>query len=50
MELPDSEDPKHGIRIGWSGDSSDLQLGKCPLESLLVSNEGKTHRPLLTRS
>lgn len=28
MELPDSEEPKHGVRIGWSAESSDLQLGE----------------------
>lgn len=28
VELPDSEDPKHGVRIGWSAETSGLQLGK----------------------
>ena len=28
VDLPDAEDPKNVVRVGWSTDSANLQLGK----------------------
>ena len=28
VELPESEEPKNEVRVGWSSDSASLQLGK----------------------
>ena len=27
VDLPDAEDPKNVVRVGWSADSTSLQLG-----------------------
>ena len=32
-ELPDSEEPKNGVRVGWSVQDASLQLGKYYLAS-----------------
>ena len=32
VELPDAEDPKNVVRVGWSTDSANLQLGKAFFE------------------
>lgn len=28
VDLPDAEDPKNVVRVGWSTDSASLQLGE----------------------
>jgi len=28
VDLPDAEDPKNVVRVGWSTDSTSLQLGE----------------------
>ncbi|XP_001625157.3 heterogeneous nuclear ribonucleoprotein U isoform X2 [Nematostella vectensis] len=31
VDLPDTEEPKHFVRVGWSSDSANLQLGEVAL-------------------
>lgn len=45
VDLPEAEDPKNVVRVGWSSDSASLQLGelhvtKCQL--CVLQCKGKT--------
>lgn len=40
-DLPDSEEPKHGVRVGWSAEEASLQLGEDSI-SYGYDNSGKS--------
>lgn len=41
VDLPDAEDPKNVVRVGWSTDSASLQLGELHVTNIAVCSNAK---------
>ena len=47
VDLPDAEDPKNVVRVGWSTDSASLQLGELCVANISCTLQCKGKTKLL---